>query len=277
MGTTVASAPLGRPTLGRALWLVMLTIGLAAMALSPRQLSAQEAKPDKRSGTTFLSPDLQAQQRDDGANPGMLWVDVGAKHWAEVPGGGGKSCEGCHANATQSMAGVSARYPRIDASTGGLRNLELQINHCRTTRQSRPALAYESNELLSLTAYVAAQSRGRPINVTIDGPARPHFEAGRTFFMSRQGQLNVSCSQCHDDNVGRRLRGDTITPGHPTGFPIYRLEWQSVGSLHRRLRACSLGVRAEVLDFASPEYLALELYLAARAQGMTIETPAIRR
>lgn len=93
----------------------------------------------------------------------------------------------------------------------------------------------------------------------------------------RQGQLNLACTQCHDESWGRKLRGDMISQGRPTGFPIYRLEWQSLGSLHGRLRACSLGVRAEVPNYGAPEYLALKLYLAWRARGMPIETPAIRR
>jgi len=50
-----------------------------------------------------------------------------------------------------------------------------------------------------------------------------------------------------------------------------------MGSLHRRLRACSLGVRATQFPYGSAEYLALELYLAARAQGLPVEAPGIRR
>ena len=55
------------------------------------------------------------------------------------------------------------------------------------------------------------------------------------------------------------------------------LEWQTMGSLHRRLRACSLGVRAEVLDYGAPKYLALELYLAWRGEGLPMESSAVRR
>jgi L-cysteine S-thiosulfotransferase len=175
------------------------------------------------------------------------------------------------------MRGVAARYPQIDAATGNLHNLEMKINQCRIERQTAPALAWESRELLGLTAYVAYQSRGLTPAVSTGGAAKPFFEAGRAFFAQRQGQLNLSCSQCHDQNWGRRLRGDTISQGHPTGFPIYRLQWQSMGSLHRRLRACSLGVRAEVLDYGAPEYIALELYLAWRAAGVPHETPGLRR
>jgi sulfur-oxidizing protein SoxA len=251
-------------------------VGLAIIAVAWEAAPAVEAG-EKRSGTAFLSPELKAQQEDEGANPGMLWVAEGEKLWSAGAGPSGVSCASCHGAAATSMKGVATRYPTVDPASERLMNLELRINQCRTQQQGAAPLAWESQELLALTAYVAFQSRGLPIKVAIDGPARPHFEAGRALFMARQGQLNLACSQCHDDNWGRQLRGETISQGHPTGYPIYRLEWQSAGSLQRRLRACSLGVRAEVLDYGAPEYLDLELYLAWRAEGLPIETPALRR
>lgn len=42
-----------------------------------------------------------------------------------------------------------------------------------------------------------------------------------------------------------------IPQAHPTGYPIYRLEWQSMGSLQRRLRNCMTGVRAEPYAYGS--------------------------
>lgn len=260
------------------------TCGLVVLALGSLLCAARawsETPPikpeDKRPGSAFISPELKAQQDDEGSNPGMLWVAEGEKLWDTPVGREARSCASCHGDAETSMKGVATRYPRLDAQTGKLQNLELKINQCRTERQGATAMPWESRGLLGATAYVAYQSRGLPIKVTIDGPAGPYFESGRTLFHTRQGQLNLSCSQCHDQNWGRRLRGDTISQGQPTGFPIYRLEWQSAGSLQRRLRACNFGVRAELLEHGAPEYLALELYLAWRAEGLPIETPGVRR
>ena len=50
-----------------------------------------------------------------------------------------------------------------------------------------------------------------------------------------------------------------------------------LGSLHRRLRSCYFSVRSEPPAHGSPDHLALELYLAWRAKGLVIETPAVRR
>jgi sulfur-oxidizing protein SoxA len=175
------------------------------------------------------------------------------------------------------MKGVAARYPAFDRQSGRLLNLEGRIQQCRTERQRAPVLAYESQPLLALTALVAHQSRGLPVSVSIDGPARATFEAGRALYHERQGQLDLSCAQCHEQNWGKRLRAERISQGHANGFPAYRLEWQTLGSLHRRLRACFQGVRAEPYPSGAPELVALELYLAWRAQGLAIETPAVRR
>ncbi len=240
--------------------------------------AAEPQRPDPpQSGLRFAGPDVQALQRDDFANPGMLWVERGAKLWNAPEGSEGKACATCHQDAPASMKGVAARYPAFDPKAGRLLNLEGRINQCRTERQGAPALADESDGLLSLTSYVAHQSRGLPLAVSIDGPARPHYEAGRRLYATRLGQMNLACTQCHDANWGRKLLAETISQGQPNGYPAYRLEWQKAGSLQRRLRACLQGIRAEPFATGAQEWLDLELYLAARGRGLPVETPAVRR
>ena len=249
----------------KALVLAALVAAAAAMAADSR-----------RSGYDFAGPETRAMQDDDAANPGMLWVLQGENLWTQKAGSADLSCADCHGDAQSSMKGVAARYPSFDPSLGRPLDLEQRINRCRSEHQGAAPLAWESGELLALTAFVAHQSRGLPIAVRTDGEARPFAELGETLFRRREGQLNLSCSQCHDDNWGKRLAGSVIPQGHPTGYPLYRLEWQSLGSLQRRLRGCMTGVRAEPYDYGAPEMVALELYLMARARGMPIETPAVR-
>ena len=229
-----------------------------------------------KSGRAFVSADTQAQQDDLAVNPGMLWVEQGDKLWREAAGPQSKSCASCHGEPS-SFKGVAARYPLFDARLGRLVNLEARIQNCRSEHQQAPPIAYELQELLSLTALVAHQSRGVPVGVTVDGPARPFFEAGARLYGEQQGQLNIACGQCHNERWGKRLRTERLSQGHSNGFPAYRLEWQTLGSLHRRLRACYQGVRAEPPVAGSPDLVALELYLAWREQGLPIETPAVRR
>ncbi|MEL6258181.1 MAG: sulfur oxidation c-type cytochrome SoxA, partial [Pseudomonadota bacterium] len=178
---------------------------------------------------------------------------------------------------TESLEQSAASFPKIDPDTGALLNLEGRINLCRETHQNAPALPYESEDLLSLTAYIANLSNGAPVRVQRTPQTQSYFDAGADYFFTRRGQLNLSCHHCHDDNWGKQLRGDTISQGHGNGFPTYRLEWQTLGSLHRRFRDCDAGVRAEPKALGSETYLALEFYLAARGAGLSIESPSVRR
>jgi L-cysteine S-thiosulfotransferase len=231
---------------------------------------------DRRSGYEFMGRDTRAMQDDDATNPGMLWVLDGEALWARKAGAGGKACADCHGDAGRSMKGVAARFPSFDSSSRKLINLDQRINLCRTEQQKAPAFAYESRDLLALAAFVARQSRGLPIEIPLTDETRPFLESGRAAFQRRQGQLNLACSQCHDDNWGKSLAGNPIPQAHPTGYPLYRLEWQGLGSLERRLRNCFIGVRAEPHAYGAPEFVELEYYLMWRARGMKLEAPAVR-
>jgi L-cysteine S-thiosulfotransferase len=251
--------------------LLALVLGACTTAMPVRDIAAP------RSGVTFVSSDIRQLQKDDAANPGMLWVEQGKTLWRAEAGADNKSCASCHGDAEQSMRGVAARYPVYDVAAGNMLNLEGRINQCRVQRQHAEPLRYESEGLLALTSYLAHQSRGMPVGASIDGPARAHFEAGRAHYVTRQGQLNLSCAHCHERNWGRTLLAEPISQGQSNGFPAYRLEWQGLGSLHRRLRACQFGIRAEQSAPGSQELLDLELYLAWRANGLPVEAPAVRR
>jgi L-cysteine S-thiosulfotransferase len=245
----------------------VLTIVVAATA---------GAADTRHSGFDDLSPATQAIQRDDAQNPGMLWVGEGEALWNAKAGPRDQSCASCHGDAAKSMRGVATRYPAFDEPLGRPIDLSQRINLCRTERQGAPPLAAESHDLVALEAFVAHQSRGLPIAPPQEARLASSVERGRTLWQARIGQLDLSCSQCHDDNPGRRVGGSVIPQGHPTGYPVYRLEWQSAGSLQRRLRGCIIGVRAEPYPYGAPELIDLELYLMYRAAGLAIETPAVR-
>ena len=239
-------------------------------------LAAGIAPDERHSGYDFAGPEIRAMQDDDTTNPGMLWVLQGETLWAKQVGAAERSCADCHGDARDSMKGVAARYPAFDAALARPLDLEQRINHCRTGHQRAEPLDWETDELLALTALVARQSHGLPITVSGSPELHPFLDLGKELFERREGQLNLSCSQCHDDNWGKRLAGSVIPQGHPTGYPVYRLEWQSLGSLQRRLRNCMTGVRAEPFDYSAPEAVALELYLMERARGMPMDAPAVR-
>jgi L-cysteine S-thiosulfotransferase len=231
----------------------------------------------RRSGYTYLSEENQRLQDDDFANPGLLWVDRGRERWKQVDGVAATSCASCHGDAATSMYGVRTRYPLFDRTRGKLINLEQQINRCRAQHMQATPYPYESETLLDLSAFIGFQSRGMPMDVKIDGPAQPFFEAGQAFFYTRRGQLDMACAHCHEHYAGQRLRGDIISQGQINGFPIYRFTWQTLGSTHRMFEWCNTSVRAEPYPLGSDEYVNLELFMTWRGRGLPIETPAIRR
>jgi sulfur-oxidizing protein SoxA len=241
---------------------------LRALVLALGCLWLGGAAAQSRSGLEFAAEELRRLQASDAENPGMLWVERGAQLW-------GEGCAACHGDARASMKGVATRYPVF--AKGRLLNLEGRINECRVERQKAPALGYESAELLALTAYVAHQSRGMPIAVSVAPEARDRFDAGRAAYLQRRGQLNLACAHCHEASSGKRIGQETISQGQSNAFPAYRLEWQGLGSLHRRLRACMFALRAELPAYGSEQLLELELYLAWRARGLPVEAPAVRR
>jgi L-cysteine S-thiosulfotransferase len=252
----------------------LLTAVLLAGAVDSQSPTTPETR---RSGFADMGPAIQAIQRDDTQNPAMLWVKEGEAAWQrDLAGKPRSACMQCHGDAAQSMRGVAARYPAFDERLQRPINLQQRINQCRERHQRAPALAVESADLLNLESHVAHQSRGMSMAPPDDARLVPWRERGARWFGQRMGQLDLSCAQCHDGLAGKRLAGNPIPQAHPTGYPIYRLEWQGVGSLQRRLRNCMAGIRAEPFPYGSIETVELELFLAQRARGMTLETPAVR-
>ena len=252
-----------------------LRLAIALLAVFSGAFALAQGDP-RRSGYRDMSPALQRMQDDDTANPAMLFVQAGAAAWSEREGVAAKACADCHGDAVASMKGVAARYPAFAAEAGKPVDLESRINLCRTTHQQAGPLPPESDRLLALSAFLALQSRGQPIAPPDDARMAALRARGEALYKRRQGQLNLSCASCHDDNAGKKLAGATIPQAHPTGYPIYRLEWQALGSLKRRLRNCVVGLRAEPWPFDDTEYLALESWLMQRARGMAMDAPGVR-
>jgi sulfur-oxidizing protein SoxA len=252
-----------------------LTAG-AALAQAQAQvqsLPANLSPAQRRSGFDDMSPALQALQRDDTQNPGQLWVREGEALWSRKPAAG-RACVACHA--VDTLAGMAARFPRWDEQRHRPQTLAARIDQCRVQHQQAVPQGPDGAEVLALSAYLGARSRGQ----ALQPDTRPELSAwqarGEALWTQRLGQLNLACVHCHDQRAGGKLGGAAIPQGHPTGYPAYRLEWQDLGSLQRRLRNCVTGVRAEPWAPGADEWLALEVYLARRAAGMPVETPAVR-
>ncbi|NVO22736.1 sulfur oxidation c-type cytochrome SoxA [Donghicola sp. C2-DW-16] len=228
-----------------------------------------------QSGWEFRTPETQDLQRDDFDNPGMIGVDNAREAWNTVEGTAEKSCASCH-EAPESLAGVRAVYPKWNDKAEEVRTLEMQINGCRTENMGAEALDYTDNKMTEMVALLSAVSRGMPVNVAIDGPAQAMWEKGKEMYYTRTGQLELSCANCHEDNYDNLIRADHLSQGMINGFPAYRLGDAKLIAVHTRFKGCVRDTRAETYKPGSPEFVALELYVASRGNGLSVEGPSVR-
>ena len=247
---------------------------LFAIMIAQSVFATEIVKVSRQSSYQLMTAENQAMQDDLNLNPALFWLMDGHSIWKEKTGNKNVSCASCHGDSGKKMSGVATQFPKI--LRGKLQTLEGQINQCRVSQQDAPALTYESKELLALTTFVANQSKGMPITIQETPLNTKDLQQGKQFFNERMGQLNLSCAQCHQDRASLKLGGSLIPQGHSTAYPIYRIEWQTMGSLQRRLRNCMSGVRAKQFEYGSTEMSQLELYLMWRARGMPLETPGVR-
>ena len=228
-----------------------------------------------RSGWTFRSTETQALQMDDFENPGMIFVDDAIDAFNTVEGTEGNSCASCHEN-PESLAGARAEYPKWNDQAEEIRTMAMQINGCRTEQMGAEPWKYDGGDMLNMEALVASVSRGLPMSVAIDGPAEAAYELGKELYYTRTGQLDLSCANCHEDNYDNYIRADHLSQGHINGFPTYRLKNAKLNGVHSRFKGCVRDTRAETYAVGSEEFIALELYLAARGNGLSVEGPSVR-
>ena len=227
------------------------------------------------SGWRFRSDETQSLQMDDFDNPAFVFVDQAIDDWNAEMGAKGESCASCH-EGPESMRGLRAELPRWDEDAGEVYTMEMYVNECRTERMGLEAWGWNSQDMRNMTALLASVSRGLPINVATDGPVRDAWEKGKEIYYTRFGQLELACANCHEDNYGRMIRADHLSQGQTNGFPVYRLKQANLVSKHNRFRGCIRDTRAETFSIGSPEFIALELYVASRGNGLMVEGPSVR-
>ena len=229
------------------------------------------------SGWLFREPETRSLEVDSFENPGMLSVEEGEAIWNKVEGTAGKSCASCHNDASVTMKGIAANYPKWDADAKRPINIELQINKCREENMGAEAYAFDKGGQKELTAYIKNQSLGTPVQMDLSqGELQSWWEKGKELYYTRTGQLNLSCASCHESSMGKFIRADHLSQGQVNGFPTYRLK-TGLTSLHNRFRGCIRDTRADFPKAFSDELMALETYVTWRGTGLSVETPSVRQ
>ena len=252
----------------------------AALSIEGQDFTIQTAAPahtenldEVTSGWIYRAKETQALQLDDFDNPGFVFVDQAIDSWNEVDGTEDKSCASCHEN-VEDFAGLRTTLPR--AEDGELVTMEDLVNDCRTEQMGAEPWKYSGGKMTGMTALIGLQSRGLPMNVAIDGEAAEFWERGKELYYTRVGQLDMSCSNCHEDNYDTMIRADHLSQGQTNGFPTYRLKNAKLNSTHGRFKGCMKNIRAQPYKVGGDEFKSLELYIASRGQGLSVETPSVR-
>lgn len=175
--------------------------------------------------------------------------------------------------------GIRQNYPYFDLQSGEVITLELALNRCRETNGEEP-YSYVKDEMASLTAYMAFTSRGKPFDIKIpnDPRALAAYQKGEEYFYTRRGQLNFSCASCHVQNPGNHIRTEVLAPalGIVAAMPIYRSEWNGMGTMSRRLVTCNRQVRGVPLKPQDELYRDVEYYLSYMSNGLPVSGPGAR-
>ncbi|MZR13926.1 sulfur oxidation c-type cytochrome SoxA [Maritimibacter sp. DP07] len=227
------------------------------------------------SGWRFRDSTTQMMEMDDFDNPAMLAVEDAREKWSTPVGSEDKSCADCHGE-PEDMAGVKPVYPKWNEDAGEVRTMQMQMNDCRENRMGAEPWKYDAADALAMEALLSSVSRGMPVDVAIDGPGQSTWEQGKELYYARTGQLDLSCASCHEENYGNMIRADHLSQGQINGFPTYRLKNTKLNGVHSRFKGCVRDTRAETYSPGSPEFVALEMYVASRGNGLSVEGPAVR-
>jgi L-cysteine S-thiosulfotransferase len=202
-------------------------------------------------------------------------VEKGRKIW-EAPFQNGISFADCFADRGRNVVG---NYPYFDEALGRVITFENAINTCLRTN-GEAELAYGDREPMGvLTAYARTLSDGMRINIRVDSPrALARYEAGKSLFFRRIGQLNAACAGCHLYNAGKIMRMEIISPalGQATHWPIFR-GGEELMTFQGRFKRCMEQMRAVPYGFDSKEWNDLEYFLTYLSNGLPLKSSVFRK
>ena len=272
---------------------IMLAIGFGATtayAATPAATAEAEAKefrdftykrfPDIKPadyifGVYALNEDSRAQF--DAMNefpPYETAIAEGKVLWTK-PLPNGKTLQDCLGKAE----GLRAMYPFFDTATNKVRLLGSDVMQCAKA-YGEDKIQPNSKEIKAILAYLASESRGLKINVSVpNDQALAAFEDGRTRWYQKTGQLNLSCADCHQYHAGQRARSETLSPaiGKTAHFPSWRLKDDGLVPLQSRFAGCVRDTRAKPYTPYGPEFSNLEYFLSYIDNGLVITGPAVRK
>jgi sulfur-oxidizing protein SoxA len=228
-------------------------------------------------------------------SPAELFEVEGEALWKKPQGPNKVSLEKCDLGGGPGvLKGAYARLPRYFKDADRVMDLETRLLHCMVTLQGRKRAeaaarvfgsADRPSEMESLSAYIAAQSRGMEMAPGLSHPKEKEaYAMGRALYSHRAGAWDFSCMSCHGEE-GKRIRMQDLPvlykPEHARGvvstWPAYRVSTSQFITLQWRMNNCYQQMRMPEPDFGSDTTVALIVFLTATGKGEPYRGPGNKR
>lgn len=202
-------------------------------------------------------------------------VDAG-KELYEKKFANGKSFKDCFPDPT-----IRGEYPKFDGKKKEVHTLSMAINKCLKDNSEKPWKVTKGN-MTDLQAYFAFSSKekGKKVHIVIDSKeASEAYERGKQEYYTQRGYLNLSCANCHVQGAGKRVRNEYLSPlfGAVTHFPVYRLKWQGLGTLERRIEGCEKNQGENPHKPGSTWQNEMIYFMSYMSNGLPVDGPDIRK
>ncbi len=202
-------------------------------------------------------------------------VDAGKELYENTKFKNGKSFKDCFPDPA-----IAGEYPKFVKGKGVV-TLTVAINECLVSNKEKP-WNMEKGKLADLEAYFASVSKekGKKVHIVIDSKeAAEAYEHGKKIYYTQRGYLKLSCANCHIQGAGKRVRNEYLSPlyGQVAHFPVYRLAWEDLGTLERRIKGCEKNQGETTHKLDSKWMRDLIYFLTYMSNGLHVAGPDIRK
>jgi sulfur-oxidizing protein SoxA len=199
-------------------------------------------------------------------------VDIGGEIYE-----GNEALQKCFPNPAQDVA----KYPYFDDAKNEVVTLTGAINSCLTAAGQKK-WNEKKGKMADFQAYMVFQAKENETVVDVkiqSAAAQAAYERGKEYYYTQRGYLTLSCAECHVQGAGKRVRNEALSQllGHTTHFPVYRLKWQGLGTLERRVDGCIKDQGQNPPKTNSKDMKELIYFMSYMSNGMKFDGPDIRK
>ncbi len=188
----------------------------------------------------------------------------------------GKSLATCFPDVT-----VGGKYPYFDETKKEAISLTYAVNECLRANGEKE-WDTKKGDMANFQAYIqfSTQEAGKKVDFQINSKeAAAAYMRGKEYYYTQRGYLKLSCAECHVQGAGLRVRNEKLSPlvGQMTHFPVYRLKWDNLGTLERRMSGCIVDQGQVPPKDESKQMRELLFFMANMSHGMAIDGPDVRK